>query len=187
VETIRVTTEWTKFYTLLFLLAPIIFVLGVANCLNRTMERVIYVNVGTRTRVRSFNLLIDWSNVTAVECSMNSFFLDNFIFNIVFLFFMLILARSRVLMICLLCVWCFTFITPEVRSFCFWKETLWLLTYNIAFLILMLAIKNTLFNWYCCLVCSRPRFIVLNFSVFAVWNFRLEYTILTCRIKLFLT
>ena len=117
---------------------------------------------------------------------MHSFFLDNFVFQIVVLTFVyLVLAWAWVLMKSLLCVRSFAFISPKISSLRFIQETL---GFNQNPIFVDLARHD--------LVLHRERIFILpwtkisrSFSllVFAVRNFGLENAVLTVGVELFLT
>ena len=70
-ESVGVAAEWTKFDALLFLLSAVLLVPGGGLGLQRAMQRVINVDVASRTWVYSLRLLINGPFVTAIESGVN--------------------------------------------------------------------------------------------------------------------
>lgn len=96
------------------------------------MHRVVDINVSAWTRIRSFNLLVARSIITAVKGSMNCFFRHNFILDVIFLFLVVVLARPRVLRESLPSERSLPFVLPELSPFSFGQERLRLLTNELA-------------------------------------------------------
>jgi len=117
---------------------------------------------------------------------MNSFFSYYFILNVIFLFFMIVLARSWIFRISLSCKRSFNFIFPKFSSSCFWKKWLWLLSNKLTIIVLFNMIICCFFYWYFGFISPWPRNLLFYFCVFTIRNFWLKNFIFSSRIKLFL-
>ena len=80
------------------------------------MEWVVDVDVGAWTWVWSIQLLVHWTSITAVEGSVHSFFLNDFVLDVILLSFVFVLAGTRVLSISLPRVRSLSFMLPELTS-----------------------------------------------------------------------
>jgi hypothetical protein len=118
---------------------------------------------------------------------MDCLLLNNFIFDVVFLFLVLILSRSWILRESLSGVRCFAFVLPKLSSFCFGEETLWLLTNKHSVRIVSKMIIGCFFDRSDGFVCSWAWSKTSLFLILTIWNRTLENFILSRRIELLLT
>ena len=132
------------------------------------MHWVIYVNVCSWSWIRVFLQFIARSGFGAVECCVHSFFSNDFVLDVIFFLGVVILTWTRSLVECLLGVWCFHLISPEVLSFSLGQETLGLLTHQLPVLVLGLAIYDVLFYRIHNLVRAWTWIDVSDLGVFAV-------------------
>ena len=186
-ESVGVATKGTESDSLLLLLAPILFVPGSSLELQRTVDRVVDVDVGTRSGVWCLNPLVYWSLLSAVESCVNCFFLHNPILDIVFLFLVVVLTGTWILGKGLASVWSFSLMLPKLTSLCFGQEGLRLLPYELAIRCRSQMVVCGFFNRNNGLVSSWAWSTWLYLRVFAVRNFRLEDSVLTRWIELLLS
>jgi len=112
--------------------------------------------------------------------------LDDFVFDIVFLFLVFVLTGSWILGEGLSGVRCFTFVLPKLASFRFGEETLWFLSNEHAVRIVSEMIVCFFFNGMDGLICSWAWSKTSFFLIFAVWNAALENFVLSGRVELLL-
>lgn len=151
------------------------------------MDWIININICSWTWTHWFYFLIDISFITTIKSCMYCFFCNNFVFYIIFFLFMIVLSWPWIFCISLSSKRSFNFIFPKFTSSSFWKEWLWLLSYKLAIIILFYMIICCFFNWYFSFIWSRTWNLLFNFSIFTIWNFWLEYFILSRWIELLLT
>jgi len=80
------------------------------------MERIINVNVSARTWIWSLYLLITLPVIAAAEWWLNGFIHHDLVFNVIFLFLMVIFSRAWVDGEGLPCVWSLSLMFPEFTS-----------------------------------------------------------------------
>mgnify|MGYP006952885005 FL=1 len=65
--------------------------------LQRTVIWIVNINIGTWSRIWCLDSLVDGSLLSTIESSVNCLFLDDPILDVIFLFFMIVMARSWIL------------------------------------------------------------------------------------------
>jgi len=185
VESIGVAAKWSELDSLFLLLASIIRV-DVRSTFETRMEGIINIDIRSWSWVWSFDFLVDMADVAWIECRMDSFFINDFILEIVLFLFMVILTWTWVFKVSLFCVRCFSFITPELTSLCFCQETLCLLLYKLPVWVWLLMSNYLIFNREGGFVSTWAWLSILVLLVFAVWHFRLENSVLAAWIELLL-
>jgi len=186
-KSISITSKCSKFDALLFLLTPFIFIPSWVLWFQWAMERIADVNVSARTWIWSLYLLITCPVVAAAEWWLNGFIHYNLVFNVIFLFLMVIFSRTWIDSEGLPCVWSHTFMLPEFTSLGLEQEWLRLLPDELAVRVHSLMFIGFLFNRDHSFICTWPRSFTLIFCILAVGHFRLENSIFTSRIELLLS
>ena len=146
------------------------------------MMRIIYIDVCARSWVRSFCFFIARSIISWCESWMNSLFSDNFIFNVIFLLFVIVSSWTRVFCVCLSSVRGFTFVLPEFTSMSLCQKWLRLLTNELSISWLFQMFISCPLYRNCCCIISGTRVSILNWFLFTIWNFWLENCIHTGRV-----
>lgn len=149
------------------------------------MQGVVDVNVSSGSRVRRLDFFVDWAHIAGVECCLDSFFLDYFVFDIIFFLLDIVLARPWVLVEGLPSVRCFTFVFPELASLCFSQETLRFLRHHIS--IFTALTECFRLDGQRVSVSSRPRFVSLLLSIFAIGDLRHKNAVLPSLVEFLLT
>jgi len=83
------------------------------------MNWVIYIDIGTWSWIWCLHFFIARSVVTATKGSVNSFFCNNLILNVIFFLLVVVLAGTWVSRESLSSIRCFTFMFPKLSSFSF--------------------------------------------------------------------
>ena len=138
--------------------------------LQRTVIWIVNINIGTWSGIWCLDSLVDGSLLSTIESSVNCLFLDNPILDVVFLLFMIILARSWVLGESLSCVWSLSLVLPKLTSLGLGQKGLGLLTNKLSIRCRTKMIVSGLLNGHYCLVGTWAWSARLNFGIFAVRN-----------------
>lgn len=151
------------------------------------MQRVINVDVASRSWVWSLRLLVNCPFVTAIESGVDSLFENDSMLDVVLLFLVIILTGSRSLGVGLSCVRSLAFVLPELSSFGLDEERLRLLSDELAIRIRSQMVVGLLLNRNHRFIGAWSRGFRLLFGVLAVWDFALEDLVLAGGIELLLT
>lgn len=186
IKSMSVSSKWSKFDSLFFLLVSLLFIPVLYLCFKRAVDWIIYINVCSWTWTHCFYFFIYISFVTTIKCSMDCFLCNNFILYIIFFFLVIILTWPWIFCISLSCKRSFNFVFPEFTSSCFWKKWLGLLSYKLAIVVLLYMIVCSFFNWYLSLIWAGAGSLLFNFSILTIRNFWLKNFIFSRRIELLL-
>jgi len=172
---------------LLLLLIPLFFVVIGLGAFQTRIDWIIDVYVRAWTRIWRLHFFVYWSRIAAVEGCMDGLLLDDFVFDIVLLFLVLILTWSWILGEGLSGVRCFTFMLPEFSSFGLGQETLGLLSNEHAVRIVSKMIVSFFLHGNNRFICSWSWSKSAFFLILAIWNVTLENFVLPRGVELLLT
>jgi hypothetical protein len=186
-ESVSVATEWSQADALLLLLATVVLVPGGGLQLQRAMDWIVDVDVSAWARIWCLHPLVNWALLSTVERCMDRFLLDDPIFDVIFLFLVVVLPGTWILGKSLSSIWRLSLILPELSSFSFGQEGLWLLSNELAIRCRSQMIIRCLLYRYDSFVGARAWSQRLSLSILAVGHLTLEDSVLPRRIELFFT
>ena len=147
--------------------------------------RVVDVDIGTGSWIRSLYFLVARPVISGWESRMHSFFSNNLILDIIFLFLVIVSTRTWVLCEGLPSVRRFAFILPELTSTCLRQEWLRFLSNELTIGGLLQVFVGSSFDRNCGLIISWTRVNIFDWFFLAVWNFWLEDSVHSwCVVKL---